>query len=294
VPPPMAAPPTIACPDTLAVRALTSQGTAVSYQVPDSRDGEGAVSVTCVPESGTTFPIGTTQVECVAADSLQRKASCNFSVAVSAPPRLRLTRIMAFGDSITEGQVVVPNTESAELITTPEVAYPTVLAQMLGARYTDQRIEVFNRGRATERSELALSRFIGTFGLDHPDVVVLLEGYNDIIFAADGGLGIAAAEHGVSALAADARNRGARVFICTLSPSKIGRRQIAMSAIQAANDRLRVVARGEGAYLIDVFSALLPDVDANVSSDGLHLTPAGYRRLAETVFAAIRTDLEIR
>ena len=67
-----------------------------------------------------------------------------------------------------------------------------------------------------------------------------------------------------------------------------------MSAIQYINDRLRVIARSEGAVLVDLFSALLPDVNANVSIDGLHLTPLGYRRVAETVFAAIRADLEIR
>ena len=67
-----------------------------------------------------------------------------------------------------------------------------------------------------------------------------------------------------------------------------------MSALEFINDRLRQVARSEGAVLVDLFSALLPDVNANVSIDGLHLTPLGYRRVAETVFAAIRADLEIR
>jgi lysophospholipase L1-like esterase len=274
--------------------ARTSAGLPVSYQVPDSQGGEGAVTVNCTPGPDTTFPIGTTEVECVASDSLQRSSSCRFAVTVTAPPRLRLARIMAFGDSITEGQVVVPGTESVLLVTTPETAYPTVLSQLLNARYTDQTVTVFNRGRATERAELAETRFVDAFNAERPDVVVLLEGYNDIIFAATSVLGIDAAEHGVSVLAADARNRGARVFICTLSPSRAGRRQIPMSSIQAANERLRVVARGEGARLVDVFSALLPDVDANVGSDGLHLTPTGYRRVAETVFAAIRDDLEIK
>jgi lysophospholipase L1-like esterase len=31
-----------------------------------------------------------------------------------------------------------------------------------------------------------------------------------------------------------------------------------------------------------------------VGGDGLHLTEAGYRRVAETIFAAIRDDLEIK
>ena len=50
----------------------------------------------------------------------------------------------------------------------------------------------------------------------------------------------------------------------------------------------------EGAYLIDVFTPLSQDVDAMVGSDGLHLTEAGYRRMAETIFAALRDDLDIK
>ena len=99
---------------------------------------------------------------------------------------------------------------------------------------------------------------------------------------------------GISELAGEARRRGARVFICTLAPGRPGRVQIPTSALQAINDRLRQVARSEGAVLVDLYSALLPEVNANVSIDGLHLTPLGYRRVAETVFAAIRADLEIR
>ena len=99
---------------------------------------------------------------------------------------------------------------------------------------------------------------------------------------------------GITELAGEARRRGARVFICTLAPGRPGRVQIPRSALEAINDRLRQVARSEGAVLVDLFSALLPDVNANVSIDGLHLTPLGYRRVAETVFAAIRADLEIR
>ena len=91
----------------------------------------------------------------------------------------------------------------------------------------------------------------------------------------------------------DARNRGARVFICALTPTKPGRRNIPLSTIFAINERLRVVARGEGAYFIDTFTPLLSDLDSNIDSDGLHLTTAGYKRVGEVVFAAIKADLEI-
>jgi lysophospholipase L1-like esterase len=70
--------------------------------------------------------------------------------------------------------------------------------------------------------------------------------------------------------------------------------EVPSAALQNINVQLRRVAQGEGAVLVDLYNALLPDVNGNVSIDGLHLTPLGYRRVAEAVFAAIRADLEVR
>lgn len=200
---------------------------------------------------------------------------------------------MAFGDSVTEGATVISN-DPYDVIHPPETAYPTVLRQLLSARYTDQTITVLNRGEIGEQAWRALSRFIAAFSADSPDVVVLLEGYNDFRAADDAVTGINNAAAGISELAGEARRRGARVFICTLTPSRPGRVSIPTSALEVINDRFRQIARGEGAVLVDLYSALLPDVNGNVSIDGLHLTPLGYRRVAETVLAAIRADLEIR
>ena len=291
--PPVADAPEITCPGPVTVSALTSVGTAVTYALPESRKGQGTVSVACTPPSGNSFPVGVTEAQCVATDSLSRTGSCTFSVTVAGPPRLRRTRIMAFGDSLTEGATILSNDPYA-IVHPPETAYPTVLRQLLSARYTDQTITVFNRGLPGEQASRALLRFIASFGADAPDVVVLQEGYNDYNQTASDVAGIEGAVRGISELAGEARRRGARVFICTLAPSRPGRVQIPMSALQFINDRLRSIARSEGAVLVDLFSALLPDVNANVTIDGLHLTPLGYRRVAETVFAAIRDDLEVR
>jgi lysophospholipase L1-like esterase len=271
-------------------------GAEVTYSVPEIRKGQGSVSVACSPPSGTTFPVGVTEAECVATDSLSRKGSCSFSVTVAGPPRLRGTRIMAFGDSLTEGATILSN-DPYDIVHPPETAYPTVLRQLLSARYTDQTITVVNRGVVGEQAWRALSRFIANFVEDRPDIVVLQEGYNDFRVAQmekNDLLGIENAVFGISELAGEARRRGARVFICTLAPSRPGRIAIPMSALQFINDRLRQIAGSEGAVLVDLFGALLPDVNANVSIDGLHLTPLGYRRVAETVFAAIRDDQEVR
>lgn len=292
-PPPVADPPELTCPSPVTVSALTSAGAAVTFTMPESRKGQGTVSVACTPESGTRFPIGVTEAECVATDSLSRKASCTFSVTVTAPPRLSRTRIMAFGDSLTFGSTLLGN-DPYNFVFPAGTAYPAVLQQLLSARYTDQTITVFNRGLVGEQAWRALSRFVAAFAADTPNVVVLLEGYNDYRVALAEGttFGVDNAALGISQMAGEARRRGARVFICTLTPGKPGRVQIPASVLEAINDRFRQIARGEGAVLVDLYSALLPDLSANVSIDGLHLTPLGYRRVAETVFAAIRADLE--
>jgi lysophospholipase L1-like esterase len=198
---------------------------------------------------------------------------------------------MAYGDSVTAGQVIVPGTDNVQLIPA-QAPYPKVLEQLLVSRYVGQGVSVFNAGRPVERAELASGRFRDAFNAASPDAVIVLEGYNDLLYA-DPAHGIDSVEAGVSAIAAEARGHHVRVFISTLAPTKPGRRNIPLGVIASANDRLRVVAKGEGAYLIDVFSALLPDLDGNIGSDGLHPTEMGYRRIAETVFAAIRADLEI-
>ena len=251
------------------------------------------MSVACTPASGSTFPVGVTETQCVATDSLNRTGSCTFAITVAAPPRLSRTRIMAFGDSLTAGATVMSDNQY-DVATLPNIAYPAVLQQLLSARYTSQTITVFNRGLGGEESWRALARFSATFAADNPDVVVLHEGYNDYLRAETGAIGIANIELGIRQLAGEARRRGARVFICTLSPGRPGRGQIQASALLDINERLRNIARQEGAVVIDLYSALSPDVNAYVSIDGLHLTAAGYRQVAETVFAAIRADLEIR
>ncbi len=292
-PPPVADAPELTCPEPVTLSARTSIGAVVTYDVPQSRKGEGNVSVACNPAPGTTFPIGVTETRCVATDSLSRTASCTFAVTVAGPPRLRRTRILAFGDSLTQGQTIFSN-DPYDLSAPPATAYPTVLGQLLSARYTDQTITVFNRGQPGEQASRALTRFIDTFVADAPDVVVLMEGYNDVAQNSDAVAGIANAIGGINELAGEARRRGARVFICTLAPGRPGRIEIPRSTLDFINTRLRQIAQSQGAVLVDVFNALLPEVNANVSIDGLHLTPLGYRRVAETVFASIRADLEIR
>jgi lysophospholipase L1-like esterase len=205
---------------------------------------------------------------------------------------------MAFGDSITAGEVTAPigSTNSAgqflftRQIVVPSASYPTVLQRLLTSRFLAQAsgIVVTNEGLSGETAPEALPRFLAAINRHGPQVVLLLEGYNGV--TANGGASGAAAA--VSTMASEARNRGMRVFIATLTPAKPGSRAIPDLFLLNYNDRMRTIARGEGAVLVDLFGALSTDVNAYIGIDGLHPNEAGYRKMAETFYAAIRADLE--
>ena len=60
--------------------------------------------------------------------------------------------------------------------------------------------------------------------------------------------------------------------------------------IASYNTALRDVARGEGALLVDFER----DVDVSlIGLDGLHPTEAGYARMADVLFEAIRRRYEL-
>jgi lysophospholipase L1-like esterase len=96
-------------------------------------------------------------------------------------------------------------------------------------------------------------------------------------------------------MARQARLGGSRVYIATLTPPRAGgRNAIPATIITAYNDRMRTIAIGQGAVLVDLYSALVGNVTLYVGVDGLHLTELGYQKVAETFFTAIQATLENR
>jgi lysophospholipase L1-like esterase len=64
--------------------------------------------------------------------------------------------------------------------------------------------------------------------------------------------------------------------------------------VQSFNDGIRAGAAAEGAVLVDLHAAMAANVTTFIGIDGLHPTEAGYQRMAETFFSAIRTTYEGR
>jgi uncharacterized delta-60 repeat protein len=77
-----AAPPGITCPGDITVEFTSRNGAPVSFTVAATDNCAAAVELSCVPTSGSTFPIGTTTVVCSARDLVGNSTSCRFQVTV--------------------------------------------------------------------------------------------------------------------------------------------------------------------------------------------------------------------
>jgi lysophospholipase L1-like esterase len=298
-PPPPPEAPALTCSESINRGTINAGGMSISYSAPEIRGGQNPVNVTCSPESGAMFPIGQTTVTCTATDGLQRQAQCTFGVTVSKLPQLSRLRYLAFGDSITAGEVTFPVSTSAALIRkqvlVPSAAYPTVLERLLRGRYQFQSDQIFvnNAGVGGEKAIDARNRFFATMTSFKPDAVLILSGHNDIPRGEDGAASAAANE--VRIMAQGAKTAGARVFIATPVPGRPGgNRTIDPFLLLDYAGRMRNVAATEGAVLVDLYALMQPDVVRYIGVDGLHPNEAGYTRIAELFFEAIQRELEVR
>ena len=220
-------------------------------------------------------------------------AACLVVLGCSGPPtapsdtargnisRLARTRFMAFGDSITVGEIPDPLTP-----------YPIILQTELRSRYVSQasNIVVVNAGVGGERLTAGVLRFETAFDTHRPEVVLLMEGINDLM-----SLGPEVSTTLLQFMAQQAQSRNARVFLGSMLPTVPGRRLSQPTAnVVLFNSRLQAMATQQGLVYVDLYNTLLPEAQAIVSDDGLHPTVLGYRRIADVFFDAIRANLEER
>jgi lysophospholipase L1-like esterase len=292
--------PHILCPATPdAFTSRDGQSMSIQYGTPTSTSGAPPVSIACTPASGSLFPIGTTHVGCTATDGRQRTDVCAFNVSVLAPPKLTVTRFVAFGDSITWGENGAITAYEVTSVIRPHFqvpkTYPTVLYQSLATRYTTQGILVSNQGIPGEYAKDAdtQARFSSIVRSGGFDVVLLMEGSND--------LGDGFASSAIAALRSMVRNakaNGVKPFLATVPPmdgsSCCPRRGSAAPLVPGFNDQIRGVASDEGIPLVDVYGALSGSVSQYIGPDGLHPNDTGYQKIGETFFNAVKTNLEVK
>jgi hypothetical protein len=77
--------PRIDVPEEVVKDATGPDGAVVEYEVTADDVVDGAVEVRCTPASGTTFPLGTTEVRCEATDAHLNRSVAAFNVTVVEP-----------------------------------------------------------------------------------------------------------------------------------------------------------------------------------------------------------------
>jgi lysophospholipase L1-like esterase len=296
-PTPVTNPPQIACPADVTVSGVTTPSQPVSFDAPTTSGGTAPVNVTCAQSSGSTFPLGTTPVNCTARDAAGRQAACTFNVVLKGMA-LGATKFLAVGDSLTEGENGFP-----PAVVDSANAYPTRLLALLEGRFPSQGIAVVNRGVGGERIERTRDRLPGILNADRPDAVLILGGYNNLtLHCAVGranttacGLATDEAAFGVRDCIREAKESPVGVkfiFASTLTPpgpvgANAGDKRIDREAIVETNRKIRQFVSQEGATLVDAFPRFVGHESEYVSIDGLHLQPAGYQAIADAFFEAI-------
>jgi lysophospholipase L1-like esterase len=284
-PPPLApapevpGPPTIACPADVVTQSPDGRDVAIDLAPPVTTGGAAPVAVSC--DAPTVFPLGTTTVSCTAKDALERTATCTFRVQVLPPPVIRYTRYLAFGDSLTAGEV---SPAPSVRFLSPTDAYPYRLQALLQSRYRTQAILVVNDGVPGEAAtEGGLERFSSELLQHRPEVVLIMEGTNDLITRTPDRIVLA-----LDGMVRDAVDRGFVPVLATIPPARSSRRDPA--AIALLNELVRDVARRRQVTLADVYAAM--DLSM-IGMDGLHPTPYGYEVMAQTFYQALVAAFEL-
>jgi len=241
-----------------------------------------------------------------------RSAPLNRGPAVpSEPPHLSATKFVAYGDSITEGFVqrcpgvapeeIEPGPMRIGLLLSQEraqpspTAYPAKLQSLLAERYPSQMITVVNEGMGGEEIEAGVADLPRVLTTNAPEVLLLLEGINTLNQKHKDGIPLVV--DGLRSMIQEARSRGIAVFAATLLPERPGGcRAYDYSEdyddIIEVNVRIRRMIGTEGAILVDLYEAFNGRTATLIGEDGLHPSAAGYQRIAEIFFDAIKTNLE--
>ena len=280
------------CPAPLSLTNVAGP-TQVEYVAPQVVGGVSPISVVCTPASGTIFPVGATSVSCAVSDGAARATACTFAVTLAEAPKLSATQFLAFGDSLTAGEVQDSPTAFIPFVLDPSRSYPTVLQSLLRARYVSQSPSVINQGTPGDSAVEGNAKISAAIDAFKPQALLLMQGILDI--SEGGAPAINAMAQALKFDIRDAKRRGVQhVFISTLMPLKDGRLGGAKDLVIPANEEIRFLAAQEGAYLVDAYAAMIPQVNTLIGADGLHPTAEGYRVLAQTFFDEVRRRLEVQ
>lgn len=216
---------------------------------------------------------------------------------------LSISKILAFGDSLTEGEATPSDFNPFFVHPTndpgPAKGYPYKLLTLLTQRYPRQTMAVYNGGYggrflnadALDKPDRTLDEFLDAF---HPEVMILLHGTNDVNQVTVDVKAVAAL---AGILIDKAQSRGTKVILSSLPPRIPGgnpNRALDPAPLVPYNAELAALAAQKGVPFVDIYPLIIQNLAGpDIAPDGLHLTQAGNDKLAAAYFQAIRLRYEI-
>lgn len=181
-------------------------------------------------------------------------SACNNSTKFT--PLAPNSIILAFGDSLTAGYG-----------TTPENSYPSVLAQLSGH-------PVINAGISGETTEQGLTRFATTLDEVQPQLVILMEGANDILQNKD----LDQAKQNLNAMIHEAKSRNIQILLVAVPAKSL--------SLSGANFYPELAAENKLILDDDTIAKLLKSPE--LKSDFVHFNQQGYHVMAERFYALLK------
>jgi acyl-CoA thioesterase-1 len=217
------------------------------------------------------------------------------SLIPTPPQALGATRFVAFGDSITAG--ALSEFDGGFIIGDVANAYPTVLLSMLRQYNAPQSFTVINQGVPGETARVGIDRLPGVLSTHRPQVVMLLEGINDLNFDVP----VNQVASNVQYLVQTARLFNCTVLVATMPQTyysvdpNTGRvRYNSTEKIVPFNTEVRRLVSGlQNVHIVDIYSAFGSDRSL-MGGDGLHPSPAGYQRMAQVYHQRISQVFPVR
>jgi lysophospholipase L1-like esterase len=266
----------MSCPADIVREATTPQGTDVHFDSPVPTGGRAPYSVQCLPGSGSVFPVGESTVRCTATDADMAQVACSVTVRVRVSQTLGRTKFLAFGDSITFGVVSL----APFIMLGPPDTYPFKLEQMLRQKFPTQPVVVTESGVPGEETREGARRVSSVLEATKPEVMLLLEGINNI-----NALATATQVSGLRTMITEAQRRNVEVIIATVMPVSPTWRHYqpgnTPSKIQALNAQIFQLANQHGlGRVVDLFALFEANMHL-LGADGLHPSIEGQTRIAQ-------------
>jgi acyl-CoA thioesterase-1 len=217
------------------------------------------------------------------------------AIVPTPPQALGATRFLAFGDSITYG--ALSEFDGGFIVLDAAGSYPRLLQSMLNQFNAPQTFAMQNAGLPGETARAGIDRLPGVLATHRPQVVLLLEGINDLNF-----------DVSVNQTAANVRHLVdiARLFNCTVlvatmpqtyhsvDPNTGRVRENSTEEIVPFNNEVRrLVAGMQNVHIVDIYAAFGSNRSL-MGNDGLHPSPAGYQVMAQQFHAAISSIFPVR